>query len=566
MKKTLLFLPALLLYVLPAAAQRPGDYQFQFQFENTLSEWVPAYDGIWYGAGWSVSYPGYPMGVPFVVKWDAKNDSLLWTQNVPMPLAEDVWDVALLPAVDGGVYVGAAFDGCDYGTPDGLARLDTDGNILWSKATPQNTGWSSKIWLLPYPDGHLLYQTDHYQIEYDADGQVEWTDVSSFKWNGIASRQDGGYLVYGDQKTGTTDLLLSIVEKSIDDNIFHALQLPSGDWLLLGEQQLYRIASDFSVQLQKPVGAVKPWSKIVEAGGDYWMTGADANGTGLLQRIDTATLDVLSTHHFGQNYRVTSALHAPGDSLLWLSGDGNFDRNQTVFLKSTPRIDPVIAPTRSLALVDIRLEAPPKGFLQNCQNWDGGNYGIDFGRVFVTVKNTGAAPVQKFRVNGHFKRCSFICTSYEQISEEFDLTLLPGDSLELLLLNNFDLNGQQNNNVFNLCFWTAVPDDRLDANPDDDRFCKTFSVLVSDQEPVVAANSVRVFPNPAAGDMTFVVESPEEEYALTLTDLSGQVVLQEHFSGSVYQLPRRLLPAGIYFYEISNQQGRLGAGKVVFME
>jgi hypothetical protein len=69
--------------------------------------------------------------------------------------------------------------------------------------------------------------------------------------------------------------------------------------------------------------------------------------------------------------------------------------------------------------------------------------------------------------------------------------------------------------------------------------------------------------------MTFVVESPNpaaDRYSVTLTNLSGQVVLQERFTGPGFQLVRGALPAGIYFYEIAQQDSRLGTGKVVFME
>lgn len=570
MKKTLLFLPALALSVLPLIAQHSGDYQFQFQFKNNLSEWKQAPDGSWYGAGWSTSYPGYPMGVPFVIRWDARNDSVYWTRNVPMPLAEDVWDVALLPAADGGVYVGAVFDGCDYGTPDGLAKLSAAGDILWTKTTPQSTGWSSKLWLLPYPNGHLLYQTDHYQIEFDADGVEKWTDKTPFNWNGMALRQDGGYLVYGNQKFGKTNLFLSIIEQPFPEQVYHARQLPSGNWLFLGDQHIYRLSEDFSILEEKLLTGTKSWSNIFETGGVYWINGENTLGMSELKRIDTTTLGVLDIYPFDQNYRLTALLYQPGDSLLWLSGDENFERNQTVFLKSTPLINPVIAPTRSLALTDIRLETTPKVFADNCSGWNAGSdFEIRFGKVYVTVKNTGAAPVQKFSVNGHFNRCSFICTGYEQIVQPFYLTLLPGESQEVLLLSNFDLDGQYNTSAFDLCFWTAVPDDRIDAIPDDDRFCKTFSVLVSEEEPALTSHNIRVSPNPATDYMTFVVESSNpaaDGYSISLTNLSGQVVLQEHFTGPGFQLTRDALPAGIYFYEIEQRHLRLGTGKVVFME
>lgn len=55
----------------------------------------------------------------------------------------------------------------------GLAKLDAWGDITWIVQTPNDLKSSSKLWLIPYPDGHLLYMTDKYQIEYDAEGEVK---------------------------------------------------------------------------------------------------------------------------------------------------------------------------------------------------------------------------------------------------------------------------------------------------------------------------------------------------------------------------------------------------------
>ena len=557
------------LFLSSLTAQGTGDHQFQFQLENTMGEWVEAPDGSWYGAGWSVSYPGYPMGLPFVIKWDAQHDSVLWITQVPMPLSEVVWDVALLPAADGGVYLGAAFDGCDYSTRDGLAKLSANGTVLWIKQTPNNFTWSSEIWLIPYPDGHLLYHTDHYQIEYDENGIVKWTDHVNFDWNGIAPRLNGGYLVYGDKKVATTNLLLSMIPYPFPENIVHARQLPSGNWLFLSAGQIYRVAPNYSILAQKPLPNVKPWSKIFQADSTYWVSGENAAQEFELRQIDTVALDVLSTHNSGNNYRVKSLLHLPGDSVLWLSGDGNFDRNQTVFLKSEPFSKPVITPNHSVALTDIRLEITPEVYWKDCYNWDlAASYEIHFGSVYVTVKNTGSEPVQSFRVNGNFTACNFICPRFEQISVPLHSPLAPGDSVELLLMDNFDLDGQLNSSTFHLCFWTSLPDERLDAKPEDNKWCETFSVLVSEQEPVLSETRVQLAPNPAGDYSIFSIAAatPGAEYSLTLRTISGQLVFQDAFSGSEYPLNRKLLPAGIYFYTISEQGSLVGEGKLVFVD
>lgn len=569
MKKTLLSLLIALLSANLLPAQGPGDYQFQFQFENTLKEWVKAPDGAWFGAGWSVSYPSYPMGVPFVMKWNAQKDSMIWRTEVPMPLAERVWDVALLPTSDGGIFAGAVFDGCDYPTQDAFARLDAGGNILWVSQSPEEYREAYRLWLFEMPNGNLLFQTDQYQFESDPNGALKWADKGWFSWGGIVPRQEGDTLFYGYEKLGLGNPFSGIAEQPFPDIIRHALQLPSGNWLFLGNDHIYRLSADFSVLNKQQFAGQQIWNTIFETGGDYWVAAENIADEGLLLRIDTATLGVLSAHNFGTNYRVKSVLYEPGDSLLWLSGEANFYNNRTVFLKSAPRKNPAVAPDRSLSLAGIRLETTPKTYLDLCGGFDGAsgrNFRIGFGKVFVTVKNTGSTPVQKFRVNGHFDRCSDICVSYEQISETFDLTLAPGDSTELLLLDDFDLDGQEDKPAFNLCFWTAVPDERLDGKPEDDRFCKTFSVLVSDQEPIVSPLNVQAFPNPSAGDITFNIGPTvpgQSPHVLSLTNPAGQTVLREPFSGNEYRLSRGLLPAGIYFYEISAGIKRLGKGKVV---
>ncbi|MBK9337169.1 MAG: hypothetical protein IPM98_11575 [Lewinellaceae bacterium] len=172
MKKTLLLLLVWLLQTNPAAAQGPGDYQFQFQFDNSLKEWVQGPDGAWFGLGWSLAYPGFPKVMPFVIKWDAENDVVLWKTSVTIPYAESMKDVALLPALDGGVFVGAVANGCDYPTPEGLARIDAFGNPQWVILTPDNLRLNDKVWLLPGANGNVVFQTEKHQFIYSQDGSV----------------------------------------------------------------------------------------------------------------------------------------------------------------------------------------------------------------------------------------------------------------------------------------------------------------------------------------------------------------------------------------------------------
>ncbi|MCW5922159.1 MAG: T9SS type A sorting domain-containing protein [Saprospiraceae bacterium] len=574
MKKTqsVLLLCALLCLSSPSHSQTSGDYQFHFQFENTLQRWVPAPDGHWFGVGWSVSYPGFPVGVPFIIKWNPQTDNIVWTKEVPMPWAEFIFDVALLLLPDGGAYFGAVYDGCDYGTSDGLARLDADGNILWTVTTPWDGSYGERLWLIPYPNGNVLFQTNTYQIEYDGEGNMKWHDSGWFDWNGVAPRQNGGYLVYGNKKYGLTNLFLNTIYQSFPEEIVYACQLPSGNWLFLGYENLYRVSPNFAILSQQPIAGIKPWSKIVLTDAIGWLTGESIQGNSILQRIDTATLEVVATHDFGDRYQINTVIHLQGDSLVWLSGNTNFDKNQTAFLKSAPLDALAILPDHSVALTNIRLENEPKGFANSC--FDPADpdkdFSISFGKVFVTVKNTGKEPVETFRVNAQFDNCITICKGFYQISNEYSAPMQPGDSLELVFEDHLYLEAQKNVSLFELCLWVSLPDGHLDSHPEDDKWCQSFSVVSSEAEPTRKAHNVRVVPNPASTEIRFYIENERDiksPFSLSLVTPTGQVVWAEHFSTiPTHALDCSRLPAGLYFYELSDCCSRIAAGKLVITD
>lgn len=113
-----------------------------------------------------------------------------------------------------------------------------------------------------------------------------------------------------------------------------------------------------------------------------------------------------------------------------------------------------------------------------------------------------------------------------------------------------------------------MPDGRLDSIPEDDRLCQTFSVILPAPGPADDPTNVRVFPNPAIDQMHFQVITADgsgRAFSLKLTSASGQVILREKFTGTVYTVPGGLLPAGVYFYEVSDQEKIIGKGKAVMM-
>lgn len=564
MKKTLLLLLVWFLQPNLAAAQGPGDYQFQFQFDNSLHEWVQGPDGAWFGLGWSRSYPGFPYAQPFVIKWDTVKDSMLWKLEIDVPFAEVMWDAALLPTPDGGAYVAAVADGCDYPTTEGLSRVDAFGNLLWEVQTPFDQRQNYKAWLLPTTNGNILFQTEKAQFVYTPNGSLLSINNASYDWNGFARNNAGGYMAYGNQKLGSLNPLFTV---SFPDNIRHASQLSTGEWLMLGTDKLYRLNAALDVLTETTMPYLKSWSKVFWAANACWVTGENNSGASVLHRIDPLTLDIHTTYEYDKQYRVLSVLHHPGDTVLWLSGECNFERNQTVFLKAVPKDNPVIVPARSVSLEKLRMEKTPVHHPPViCSPFSGYGSSIQFGSIFVTVKNTGSMPVSTFWINGRFNSCWYICYREDQYSVPFAQPLNPGESVELLMFGDLVLDGPPNATTFTLCFWTALPDDQLDAIPEDDRYCETFSVIVSDKEAMTTGPTIQVAPNPVGDRATFFLETADASdarFQLLLANASGQVVRQTGFTGPIWTLETDDLPNGLYFYQIIGADRAVGAGRLL---
>jgi hypothetical protein len=556
-----------ILAVCPLGHAQDGDYQFQFDLDNTVYKWVQSSDTTWFGIGWSRTYMGYPRATPFVIKFNARKDSVEWRKQVPADYAEIIWDMDALPTAEGGLFLGIVYDGCDYTVSDGLAKLDINGNVLWFKKTPNND-FTQKVWLVPYPDGHILYQTSSYQIEYEPDGHLLWSDAVNFKWDGFIKRSNNSYFLWGDHKLGKSGLLLSFVEYPIDDHIRDGVRLPTGNWLLLGNQYLYRVGYDFNIVAKKAVSDVRPWSKIVKTDTTYWITGQNNAGFSFIKSIDTLSLNVKNSFYQNKNLDIQDVLFIPGDSVLWLSGNGNSERNQTVYLKSVPMDAPVIQANRDIAVTDIRLDIIPYSNYQECQGIYGPeNYRLDFGTVYATVQNNGTTAVQHFKVNAKFSKCSFICETFDTYSFDFEEPLLPGASKELIIFPQLDVAGQEDLPFFSLCLWTSLPDDRLDANPNNDRFCKFVDVVVGDQEALSLKGAIRVSPNPAQDYLLFSLDHLDNEIQdcqFVLTDIAGKTVANATFNGNQYRFERNNLPSGLYFYQIHQGGVVLGVGKVTF--
>ncbi len=86
------------------------------------------------------------------------------------------------------------------------------------------------------------------------------------------------------------------------------------------------------------------------------------------------------------------------------------------------------------------------------------------------------------------------------------------------------------------------------------------------QQPLLGEQIALVYPNPAKGTVYFNLNPQEraEEYQLTVTDISGRVVLHEQLKTAVNAKNVKNWAKGAYFYNLGNtRNGRAAKGKFV---
>lgn len=92
--------------------------------------------------------------------------------------------------------------------------------------------------------------------------------------------------------------------------------------------------------------------------------------------------------------------------------------------------------------------------------------------------------------------------------------------------------------------------------------CGTTSTL----SPLETEVSIIVAPNPSSDIVRFEINSDAfKTFDLRLFDVSGKLIRTE-IIGQQYQLHRKNLSAGVYFYGLYHENHRIGTGKVVFID
>ncbi|MEK7256925.1 MAG: T9SS type A sorting domain-containing protein [Bacteroidota bacterium] len=193
------------------------------------------------------------------------------------------------------------------------------------------------------------------------------------------------------------------------------------------------------------------------------------------------------------------------------------------------------------------------------------HYFIDFKDITVQVKNYGSDTLNDLTLRVKFyPPYPSICPQEQIFGKAYqNLQLAPEEDTTLSFNDFFYFKylGQPDS-LIQVCFWTAVPDDRLDAEPENDTWCEIF--LVNDVEEI-AVGTLKIFPNPASDLLRIQLDENSLPGAATLRifNAAGQLMQTSNLEiGEEWQVGMGEFAPGFYFLEIEIE-GKSGRYKFV---
>ena len=178
-----------------------------------------------------------------------------------------------------------------------------------------------------------------------------------------------------------------------------------------------------------------------------------------------------------------------------------------------------------------------------------GDYRLRYDDLKITVHNFGDSPIDNVKLNARFEEiwigpsCKWF---YQQYHKKFTgLSLMPGESIDLYWDNFNILFYGKPTEPFDICIWTSLPDQRLDSDHDNDRFCSSF--LVNDQEPAVKFG-FSIYPNPSSYGSSISYDLPTGSNGhIRVFNNMGILMESRQIGSSDGTLALGRYPAGLYY-------------------
>lgn len=511
---------------------------------------VTAPTGEYYISGTAWDRNAFPGGedYAYVAKMGI-NGQTLWEQQFDNPMDQSIRCYSMDLAPNGDVVIAGEKSGCDYGTNEGFVmRLNPSGGQVWRndyQGASFDTSYAFTA-LKVLENGHIVLGFWDFLMHLDSSGNtIELvdhslgipTDIAEGSLNNVILASTSGLIDY----TLQTPVSLSFYSASatvqaveyvkgnnaVDDRLFY-LANNELHWLN------YQFTSQGSLNLGNFAGTPVKAMKADDTG--VWIVGGDsvlkmdtsfqivnsfprpAAATFYPQAVDLQ----VNPQTQSPEYLILAGLHGRGLTLQSMDLNGNHSSTGSDLRISSTRTD----------------------------NEDFSN-GINYD-LWATIVNDGPDSITYCRFFAQ-TRTQNICGANYIFPEFGNLSLAPGDSVELYLAYIQDLNTFQfplNNYYIDVC--VLAPNQSIDYV--DQGNCIEMR---PDSLPVGIVNgsidyAVDVYPNPASEQIRIHVtkSSPINSVPYQLYNLQGSMLMKGELEATETELSLENLAPGIYLLQV----------------
>lgn len=497
--------------------------------------------------------------------------NVIWEQSIDCDKFDHISDIAMRPDTSFSI-IGWA-DGGDYIPAFGICRIDKMGNYLFDDTTsdignPLNYNcayWTDESLLVS--NGEYTTITSGIDIEFDSGLPDEVYDFERIPDLNVvlAGREIGliGYH-YGAGSSGNPDNYTAPayqIKYGLDSNV-----------VILGETSIEILNDDYQVLNNFSLPDSLTDFKIAADANQVYLTGKLDDFQPYLFLLDD-TLGLKSQFPILSKNQIINEIKTQDNQLLVIGDDHlkvpTFEFNIFSSYGHSNRMNAFIKTYDTLGNtqnygVDVgvtNVESIGEILYSEFDScYDGGNgmqatADVLLPNTMVEVTNFGIETVQSVAINFRYRRCP---NPFHQATRRYfewtfsDLNLAPNESviLELgeILMERYPL--QQDPN---LCFWTSVPNQKMDINHDNDEFCRPYLISDTDEESTLT-ELIEIFPNPVANTLFLKLKQPLTTPA-TLIIYNGlsQKITTLDIEKGITEIPINVeaFPSGVYFWEIN---------------
>ncbi|MFK7775533.1 MAG: T9SS type A sorting domain-containing protein [Saprospiraceae bacterium] len=512
----------------------------------------------------------------------------IWTNNLNS--AGDFGDMKMVRDIkvinENEYLILLTFEGCDYGGWNKLLKIDGSGNQIWSVIEIGSSFDKPQLTLLE--NGNIVVTSGLAIYLISAEGLLLQSETMPQKANDVVEFSDTSIVVAGELGYAHVELNQDpfVYSYFIDNINYHQIKkIASGELLILQDKGVWKLDQNLDKQDSLQFDSQRQFLTFDLDENNFYLFGKSQEDS-LLVRAMNFDFEWQDDFILGGENMIPRDLKVDNENLIMtaVNQDGYISNytlndydysintgpfgvgNSSLWVKSFPKS--TLPPKEHFDIGVINVQT---GLVEVIDSLDCGfaeaEASFNFYDVKITVKNFGTETVSNFKLNGLFELCPFICSSWISYHEDFVNVLLePGQEMELDLGTLYYPGLSYSGVDYDLCFWASNPDNKIDINFSNNRFCLNIPTISTDLENIVAENTFEVFPNPTNDILN--IKWPKdfnlENSSILIFDAFGKVA-QPIFPKNNDQEKIDLsgFDAGIYFVKIITEEGKSYTKKVV---